>query len=622
MYKLLPILLFAYGLAITTEDVYDNSWAVIIGIDDYHNHSNLQYAVEDAKAVKEILLSKFNYSKENVKLLLNEDATKTNIQNTIEDISLNAGENDRILIFFSGHGVTMSLPEGGEMGYLLPINGNQEKLYTSAIPMNDLKDLSYMSNAKHMLFLIDACYGGLAAAGTKSLDAKKTSNYIEKITNKKSRQIITAGGKTEEVIEKAEWGHSAYTKNLLSALEDGQADANEDGYITANELGNYLSEKVSIDSENQQTPQSHRLTSHEGEFIFFNMGHIEQQTININNNIKIDNINNLHVNKMLSDSTINNLQKQINHLTSELNVSKVLGCTDNNATNFNPNANVNDNSCIILGANDAYIKFGKIDTMSLIMNVFIKTGIGSTSIDAINFNTEGFLIEEIIDGELINNDNKSVSLEEENYVSSTFNPFYANYEEKLLFKALINPTDDKLCINNMNIINEGYHFDQIYVDPCLQNLSTQFIVKRTLKNSNHNGSLYFNGIDYEKHTLKFLISIKNFRIVYPQSYEPILDLIFYSEESGVGVAGQFTMSKIGLQDLWHTVEDHADSEPGTMWFNLKKTPIEISVADAFEFKNMTLCFKKAEFITYHTDGNEMEIFDFKKNSIDCIHTYE
>ena len=30
-----------------------------------------------------------------------------------------------------------------------------------------------------------------------------------------------------------------------------------------------MSEKVSIDSENQQTPQSRRLTSHEGEFIFF-----------------------------------------------------------------------------------------------------------------------------------------------------------------------------------------------------------------------------------------------------------------------------------------------------------------------------------------------------------------
>ena len=48
MYKLLPILLFAYGLAVTTEDIYDNSYALIIGIDKYENVQPLHYAVKDA----------------------------------------------------------------------------------------------------------------------------------------------------------------------------------------------------------------------------------------------------------------------------------------------------------------------------------------------------------------------------------------------------------------------------------------------------------------------------------------------------------------------------------------------------------------------------------------------
>ena len=43
---------------------------------------------------------------------------------------------------------------------------------------------------------------------------------------------------------------------------------NYDGYITANELGLFLNEKVTIDSENQQTPQYGRMTSQEGEFVF------------------------------------------------------------------------------------------------------------------------------------------------------------------------------------------------------------------------------------------------------------------------------------------------------------------------------------------------------------------
>jgi len=151
-----------------------------------------------------------------------------------------------------------------------------------------LKRLSNVSKAKHMLFLVDACYGGLAAVGSRGLEPAKTPNYIEKITNIKSRQIITAGGKDEKVFEKSEWGHSAYTKNLLSALEDGYADSNGDGYITADELGDYLSEKVSIDSENQQTPQSRRLTSHEGEFIFIG-NNMEVNIVNNNTKTLVDN---------------------------------------------------------------------------------------------------------------------------------------------------------------------------------------------------------------------------------------------------------------------------------------------------------------------------------------------
>ena len=45
---------------------------------------------------------------------------------------------------------------------------------------------------------------------------------------------------------------------------------NGDDVITANELGLFLNEKVTIDSDNQQTPQYGRMTTQEGEFIFIN----------------------------------------------------------------------------------------------------------------------------------------------------------------------------------------------------------------------------------------------------------------------------------------------------------------------------------------------------------------
>ena len=250
MYKLLSILLFTYGLTLTTEDIYDNSYALIIGIDKYQNVQNLNYAVKDAESIHDILVNTFDFPEFNIKLLKNEEATKQNILKSFSDITKKADYKDRVLIYFAGHGATDDLPEGGEMGYLLPVDGDNDDLFLSSIAMDDLKRISLMSKAKHLLYLVDACYGGIAAIGSRGLDSKSTPNFIEKITKNKSRQIITAGGRGEEVIEKSEWGHSAFTLNLIRGLKEGNADLNADSYITANELGMFLREKVTIDSEN------------------------------------------------------------------------------------------------------------------------------------------------------------------------------------------------------------------------------------------------------------------------------------------------------------------------------------------------------------------------------------
>ena len=127
MYKLLPILLFAVGLAITTDEIYDNSYALIIGIDKYQNVRSLDYAVKDAEDIQSMLVDKFHFLKDNIVLLENEEATKISILQEFSNITKKAESNDRVLIFFAGHGETEDLPDGGEMGYLLPVDGNNIK---------------------------------------------------------------------------------------------------------------------------------------------------------------------------------------------------------------------------------------------------------------------------------------------------------------------------------------------------------------------------------------------------------------------------------------------------------------------------------------------------------------
>ena len=163
MYKLLPILLFAYCLAITTDEIYDESYALIIGIDEYENLMNLHYATSDAVALQMMLISEYGFKEENTTLLLNEDATKDGILTSLSQILHGkADKKDRVIIYFAGHGETMILPSGGHMGYLVPTDGNLDNVYLSSLPLKSLYDMAHMSFAKHILFLFDAAIGGLS----------------------------------------------------------------------------------------------------------------------------------------------------------------------------------------------------------------------------------------------------------------------------------------------------------------------------------------------------------------------------------------------------------------------------------------------------------------------------
>ena len=111
MYKIFPILLFAYCFAginedfgdynISLVDIYDNSYALIIGISEYQNVSHLNYGASDAEAIQNLLISQFDFPEENTRLLINKDATKNNILRAFSDFMNVVGEKDRLLIYFS-----------------------------------------------------------------------------------------------------------------------------------------------------------------------------------------------------------------------------------------------------------------------------------------------------------------------------------------------------------------------------------------------------------------------------------------------------------------------------------------------------------------------------------------
>jgi uncharacterized caspase-like protein len=242
--------------------LYAKSHAVIIGINQYEKWPVLEFAVNDAEAVRDALV---NTGFDDVTMILDGEASHRRILTELfETLPRKVGRNDRILFYFAGHGQTEELPGGGRQGYIIPVDSEFSNYAATAISMEQIKSLSGRIAAKHILYVMDSCYSGLGFNRSAGIDPT-TSDYLRKLVSMRVVQIITAGGKGEQVQERQ--GHGIFTTYFLKGIQ-GAADYDGDRVVTGSELGTYLRPTVSNASQQAQTPLFGRLEG-EGEFLFF-----------------------------------------------------------------------------------------------------------------------------------------------------------------------------------------------------------------------------------------------------------------------------------------------------------------------------------------------------------------
>lgn len=250
------------GIALSTAVTYRHSWAVIIGINRYTKAPRLNYAVNDATSVVKAI-QQLGFPPDKILLLLDRDATKQRIEQILYGTLRRTTPEDRVLVFFAGHGMTASLPRGGDEGFLLPVDGDPDDLPLTAVAMEDIRKIARRIPAKHILIAVDACYSGFTISRDVAVP-RVDNRYLESVTKEPAVQIITAGRKGEQVLE--EDGHGLFTRRLLHGLT-GPADTDQNGIVTAQELATWLESRVVRDSLDQQHPQYSRLDG-EGQFVF------------------------------------------------------------------------------------------------------------------------------------------------------------------------------------------------------------------------------------------------------------------------------------------------------------------------------------------------------------------
>lgn len=249
------------GSETTSAPLYDKSWAVVIGINQYVHWPHLQAAVADAQAVAERLKS---MGFEQITFLNNTEATRTKILTEIgTNLSRATGPNDRVVIYFAGHGFTEELPNGDQVGYIIPADCPQSNFFTHAISMQQIRETFSRMRAKHIYYVMDCCFSGYGFTRGGGV-LQGTRGYLQAMTERRSVQMITAGRKGDLAHEQA--GHGIFTLYLLRGLR-GEADLNSDGVVTASELGAFVQPQVYQASSQKQLPQYGRLDG-EGEVVF------------------------------------------------------------------------------------------------------------------------------------------------------------------------------------------------------------------------------------------------------------------------------------------------------------------------------------------------------------------
>ncbi len=258
------------GQSVSRRSFHENSWAVLIGIDEYPEQASglgpLNCAVNDVLAVRNVLLM-LGFPSQQIFLLSNQEATKRGIEEVIVDeLEGKVGPTDQVVVFFAGHGTTQSSKshnkkEPEKEGYLLPVDCDPMRLYSSSISMRRLREMAQRVGAKHFLYLVEACYSGLAIYKTRSISK---SDLIEDLLAEESIQILTAGRHGDQVIEVGQ--HGLFTHVLLDALR-GAADLKGWGWLPLDHLAHYMASRVYAESDKRMLPQ-HGNLSGSGQFIF------------------------------------------------------------------------------------------------------------------------------------------------------------------------------------------------------------------------------------------------------------------------------------------------------------------------------------------------------------------
>ena len=258
-----------------------NTWAVVIGVNQYRDPGipDLKGAAQDAWSFYHYLTHKdgAQIHPARTKLLINEKATKANIEEALGEFLTQACPQDQVIIYFAGHGAPE--PDRPDDAFLLTHDTRLSRLVSTALSMQQLPQfLTWRTNsAGKLIFLVDACHSGsIQFPGSRGftqvstqernieqLRAKSLLKSLSTVSNSQSGwgvisssaadQLSAEGGRDCQVGEHTYSG-GTFTCALLNAIHHSN-DKDQDGELSYDELYWAVSHHLTELRGVKQTPQ-------------------------------------------------------------------------------------------------------------------------------------------------------------------------------------------------------------------------------------------------------------------------------------------------------------------------------------------------------------------------------
>jgi hypothetical protein len=155
-----------------------------------------------------------------------------------------------LLLHFSCHGLK---DDSGQL-YFAAADTEVEHLDATAIPAEFVSRQMARSRSNNVLMLLDCCYSGAIARGLRfrAGDSVDVSDHL----GGSGRVIITASNAMEYAFEgdelTGEGRPSVFTSAVVKALETGEADRDQDSWISVRELYDYVCDEVREITPNQR----------------------------------------------------------------------------------------------------------------------------------------------------------------------------------------------------------------------------------------------------------------------------------------------------------------------------------------------------------------------------------